>query len=258
MRSKVRQLIRPTHGGSLATQDVERRVLDDLERQYAEEIARLRLLLEASSTLLGSLERETVLPEVLDLARRTLAADAYALWQLDPSTQIWGLALHSGLSADYVSVVGQAISRNTSTVSLDEPIVAEDIAATEWLTPEHRQAHAAAGTKSMLAVAMRYGDRVLGTLAFYYRELRQFTEAEKSAASLLANLAAAAIGTAEPVRDTTAGRGGPELRRAGERAARLLAQLRDDAGQRRQRSRSPGSPTGARSTWSRRTARSGG
>ena len=31
----------------------------------------------------------------------------------------------------------------------------------------------------------------------YYRQPRQFTEAEKSAASLLANLAAAAIGTAE-------------------------------------------------------------
>ena len=181
----------------MATQDVERGVLDDPERQYAEEIARLRLLLEASSTLLGSLERETVLPEVLDLARRTLAADAYALWQLDPSTQLWGLALHSGLSEDYVSVVGQAISGNTSTVSLDEPIVAEDIAATAWLTPEHKEAHAAAGTKSMLAVAMRHGDRVLGTLAFYYRELRHFTEAEKSAASLLANLAAAAIGTAD-------------------------------------------------------------
>jgi PAS domain S-box-containing protein len=196
LRSKVRRFAQPT-GGTLATQDVERDVLDDPERQYAEEIARLRLLLEASSTLLGSLDRETVLPEVLDLARRTLAADAYALWQLDPSTQTWGLALHSGLSDEYVSAVGQAISSNTSSVSFDEPIVAEDIAATEWLTPAHRQAHADAGTKSMLVVAMRYGDRVLGTLAFYYRELRRFTEAEKSAASLLANLAAAAIGTAD-------------------------------------------------------------
>jgi PAS domain S-box-containing protein len=181
----------------LATQDVERDALDDPERLYAEEIARLRLLLEASSTLLGSLERETVLPEVLDLARRTLAADAYALWQLDQSSGTWELAIHSGLSQEYVAVVGRAISGNTASVSFDEPIVAEDIAATEWLTPEHREAHAAAGTKSMLAVAMRYGERVLGTLTFYYRDLHRFSEAEKSAASLLGNLAAAAIGTAE-------------------------------------------------------------
>ena len=181
----------------MATRDVERDALEVQERQYAEEIARLRLLLEASSTLLGSIERETVLAEVLDLARRTLAADAYSLWQFDSSSGSWSLSLHSGLTDDYVAAVGRAISSNTSTISLDEPIVAEDIAATEWLTPEHRAAHAAAGTRSMLAVAMRYGDRVLGTLAFYYRELRHFSEAEKSAASLLANLAAAAIGAAE-------------------------------------------------------------
>jgi PAS domain S-box-containing protein len=181
----------------LATRDVERDALEVQERQYAEEIARLRLLLEASSTLLGSIERETVLADVLDLARRTLAADAYSLWQFDSSTGSWSLSLHSGLTDDYVAAVGRAISRNTSTVSLEEPIVAEDIAATEWLTPEHRAAHAAEGTRSMLAVAMRYGDRVLGTLAFYYRDLRHFSEAEKSAASLLANLAAAAIGAAE-------------------------------------------------------------
>ena len=94
----------------MATQDVERIRPDDSDRLYAEEIARLRLLLEASSTLLGSLERETVLPDVLDLASRTLAADAYALWQVDPATGKWELALHSGLSDKYVAVVGAAIT----------------------------------------------------------------------------------------------------------------------------------------------------
>jgi PAS domain S-box-containing protein len=44
---------------------------------------------------------------------------------------------------------------------------------------------------------LRYADRIVGTLAFYYRRRRSFTDAEKSAASLLANLAAAAVGTAE-------------------------------------------------------------
>jgi PAS domain S-box-containing protein len=181
----------------LATQDVERQGFEDAERLYAEEIVRLRLLLEASSTLLGSLSVDAVLPEVVDLARRTLAADAYALWQHDDASGTWDLAIHSGLSAEYVKSVAAAISGNTATISLDEPIVAEDIAATEWLTPEHRKAHAAEGTQSMLAVVMRYGDRVLGTLTFYYRSRHHFTDGEKSAASLLANLAAAAIGTAE-------------------------------------------------------------
>ena len=186
----------PTRRGvSLATQDV--RVLDEAERLYAEEIERLKLLLEASSTLLGSLAVKTVLPKVLDLAQRTLAADAYALWQYDEESGSWWIAIQSGLPDEYVGSAADTIRGNMAVVSFEEPIVAEEIATTEWLTPEHRQAHAAAGTKSLLAVALGYGGRVLGTLAFYYRDPHRFTAAEKSAASLLANLAAAAIGTAD-------------------------------------------------------------
>jgi PAS domain S-box-containing protein len=190
-------MVRPTLGGfSLAT-DVETGFLDDAERHLAEDLGRLRLLLEASSTLLGSLDVEAMLPEVLALAGRTLAADAYSVWRYDEGTQIWSVGAYAGLSDEYVAASMAAIRGNTSTVSLDAPIVAEDIERTEWLTPEHRAAHAAEGNRSMMALPLRYGERVVGTLVFYYREPRRFSESEKSAALLLANLAAAAVGTAE-------------------------------------------------------------
>ena len=182
-------------GVFLATH-VEREFLDEAERQFAEDLERLRLLLEASSTLLGSLDVDAMLPQVLDLAARTLAADAYALWQYDPATETWRVGAHAGLSDGYVDTAMAAIRGNTAAVSLDAPIVAEDIATTDWLTPEHRKAHADEGTHSMMALPLHYGEQVLGTLTFYYRSPRTFTEAEKSSASLLANLAAAAIGTA--------------------------------------------------------------
>jgi PAS domain S-box-containing protein len=169
---------------------------DETERQYAEDLARLRLLLEASSTLLGSLDVEAMLPEVLELASRTLAADAYALWQTDDGEH-WRVAAHAGLSEEYVAAATQAIQGNTAAVSFDEPIVAERIATPDWLTKEHRKAHAKEGNRSIMALPLHYGERVLGTLTFYYRQERTFTEAEKSSASLLANLAAAAIGTAD-------------------------------------------------------------
>ncbi|HWJ30720.1 MAG TPA: GAF domain-containing protein [Gaiellaceae bacterium] len=180
----------------MATQDVERGALED-DRFYADELERLRLLLEASATLLGSLNVETMLPEVLGLASRTLAADAYALWRFDAATARWYVAASSGLSPEYVEMATLAIAGNAAAVSLDEPIVVEDIATTEWLNESHRAAHAKEGTSSMLAVGLRYGDRVLGTVAFYFRSHHRFTEAEKSSASLLANLAAAAIGAAD-------------------------------------------------------------
>jgi PAS domain S-box-containing protein len=194
LRSKVRGFAQPW-GVSLATH-IEREFLDDAERQFAEDLGRLRLLLEASSTLLGSLDVDAMLPQVLDLAARTLAADAYALWQYDPATQIWRVGANAGLSDGYVNTAMDAIRGNTGAVSLNAPIVAENIATTEWLTDEHRKAHAAEGNQSMMALALHYGEQVLGTLAFYYRSPRAFTEAEKSSGSLLANLAAAAIGTA--------------------------------------------------------------
>jgi PAS domain S-box-containing protein len=187
----------PNPWGVLLATHVETGFLDDAERRYAEDLGRLRLLLEASSTLLGSLDVEAMLPDVLDLAGRTLAADGYAVWLFDEATNTWRVGAYAGVSDEYVDKAMAAIRGNTSVVAIDAPIVAEDIADTAWLTPEHRSAHAAEGTRSMMALVLNYGERVLGTLAFYYREPRSFSEAEKSSASLLGNLAAAAIGTAD-------------------------------------------------------------
>jgi PAS domain S-box-containing protein len=179
----------------LATQDVERRLEDD--RFFSDEIERLRLLLEASSTLLGSLSVEAMLPEILGLARRTLAADAYALWRKASTDGSWSVAAYEGLPESYVESATTAIRGQGDAVLLEEPLIAEDIATADWIGPAHREAHAKAGTRAMLVAGLRYGDRVVGTLVFYYRHPRTFAEAEKNAASLLANLAAAAVGTAE-------------------------------------------------------------
>ena len=68
-----------------------------------------------------------MLPNVLDLARRTLAADAYACWQYTEESGTWEIAAHAGLSEDYVASVPAAIRDNTSVISLEQPIIAQDI-----------------------------------------------------------------------------------------------------------------------------------
>jgi len=187
----------PNPWGVLLATHVETGFRDDAERRYAEDLERLRLLLEASSRLLGSLDVEAMLPEVLALAGRTLAADAYSVWQYDEDSGIWSVGAYAGLSDEYVATAMEVIRGNTATVSLEAPIIAEDIERTEWLTQEHRDAHAAEGTRSMMALPLRHAEQVLGTLVFYYREPRRFREGEQSTGSLLANIAAAAIGTAK-------------------------------------------------------------
>src|SRR6266540_1103480 len=113
-----------------------------------------------------------MLPEILELASRTLAADAYALWRRDDKDGSWRVAAHAGLPESYVEAATAAIRGQDGDVPLDEPLVAEDLRTAEWLSPAHRKAHAKAGTRSMLVTGLRYGDRVVGTLAFYYREVR--------------------------------------------------------------------------------------
>jgi PAS domain S-box-containing protein len=157
------------------------------------ELERLRSLVEASSTLLAALSVENVLARVLDLARQTLTADAYALWQLNETTGDWTIARRHGLSDRYAASSALAISGHPVIVSLEEPLIAEDLDAASWLTPEHRTAHAREGTQSLLVVGLRDRDRLLGTIAFYYREPHRFTEEERTAAVALANLAAAAL-----------------------------------------------------------------
>jgi signal transduction histidine kinase len=168
--------------------------VDDLLRAR-EEIARLELLVEASGRLLATLDLDAVLPQVLDLARGTVEADAYGLWQrlADGS---WELRASSGLSARYVERSPESIRGNDSVVSFDEPIVVTDVASTEWLSPAHREAHADEGTQSFLALPLVHRGDVLGTLVFYYRRPREFPQSELRSLSAIGNLAAAAIGTA--------------------------------------------------------------
>src|SRR5262249_17139882 len=63
-------------------------------------------------------------------------------------------------------------------------------------TPEHKEAHAAEGTRSMIAVPLHHRGEVIGTLVFYSHRLRSFSEKDIRAARAVAGLAAAAIGTA--------------------------------------------------------------
>jgi PAS domain S-box-containing protein len=161
------------------------------------ELDRLRSVVEASATLLTSLESDEILPRILDLARQSVAADAYALWLHDEDTGRWRIGLSHGLSEEYIASSQAAIGGSRSQQVLDEPLVAEDLASEEWLLPEHRAAHAREGTQSLMAVALRDRDRLLGTISFYFHEPHSVSEGERVTAVALANLAAASLASAE-------------------------------------------------------------
>jgi len=162
--------------------------------EHERELERLRMLVESSGRLLATLELDELLPQVLDLARSSLAADAYALWRHDRSVGEWKLDAVSGLSDAYVTAASSAVGTSTTSVSLEGPIVVPDIDATEWLTTEHRSAHASEGNRAFLAMPLTHAGVLIGTLVFYYRSPHPFDDGEIRAATAVATIAAAAIG----------------------------------------------------------------
>jgi GAF domain-containing protein len=174
--------------------------VDELLPGQTQEIERLGMLVEAAGRLFGTLDLDTVLPDVLDLAQSTLAVDAYALWRRDPDHGTWTLQASAGLSPEYVAAAPAAIRGNESVVSLEGPLVLNDIPSVDWLTPEHKAAHAAEGTVAMIAAPLHHRGDVIGTLVFYSRRPRRFGAEDARAASAVASLAAAAIGTASVYR----------------------------------------------------------
>ena len=135
----------------------------------SEEVARLELLVDAAGRLFGTLDLDEVLPEVLALARDTLAADAYALWSRDAGGDTWSLRASEGLSAEYVNAAPLAIQGNTTRSRSTARSSSTTSRRPDWLTDEHKAAHAAEGTHAMLAMPLRHRGEVLGTLVFYSR-----------------------------------------------------------------------------------------
>jgi PAS domain S-box-containing protein len=155
---------------------------------------RLMLLVEASGLLLGSLALEAVQPAILDLSRRLIAADAYAIWRVAPAANSWRIVSHDGLSESHF---GQSIETvDDATPLLLRPVIAEDITRAPLLS-ERQEFYGVEGIKSLLAVPLHIHGVISGTLTFYYRRAHQFSETEVRVATALANLAGSAISSTE-------------------------------------------------------------
>jgi PAS domain S-box-containing protein len=184
---------------------------DVTERRAAER--KLRALVDASQTLLGSPHTEAVLRAVVSLAARLVSADAYAVWRYRASGAgaRWEVVSAEGLSDEYRD---SWIAVNEDTPSMpDTPVVVEDVDSLP-LVAERRDLYRCEGIRSLLALPLRIHGAVGGSLVFYHRERRSFPEPDVEVAAAIANLSASAIGTAELYEEQS------RLRREAEAASR--------------------------------------
>ncbi|MET0650319.1 MAG: ATP-binding protein [Pyrinomonadaceae bacterium] len=179
---------------------------------------RLRTLVDASASLLGSPQTEVVLPAVLALSHRLVAADAYAIWRYFERESAWVVVASSGLSEEY----GRGRVEVTSlTPRLPEgPLAVEDVLDDPALEGR-RETYRREGVRSLLTLPLRAHGETVGTLVFYYREPRRFAETDVVVATALANLAASALRTAELYDEQLRLRGEAQ---AAERRATFLAE----------------------------------
>ena len=174
-------------GASKIARDIGVRKHNEAER--AELHRRLNMLVDASATLLKTLETESVLATTIALARQLLGADGNAVWE-KAQDGLWRVTSSEGLSTAFTSDV------------VDVPVGVEPPASTLAISDTSVDAHVdyrrarlmAEGVRSMLACPMRPG---AATLVFYFRNPHDFSESDLEAGQTLANLAAAAMTTAE-------------------------------------------------------------
>ncbi|HEX8499642.1 MAG TPA: ATP-binding protein [Pyrinomonadaceae bacterium] len=187
-------------------------------RQRRDVEERLRALVNASESLLGSPQTESVLPAVVELSRSLIEADAYAVWRYLPRESAWAVVASSGLSEEYDR---DRIEVTPGTPRLPEaPLVVEDVFSDPMLG-DRGETYRREGIRSMLTLPLRAHGEAIGTLAFYYREPRRFAETDVVVASALANLAASALRTADLYDEQRRLRVGAE---AAERRATFLAE----------------------------------
>lgn len=152
----------------------------------------LRVLVEASASLLSIPELSAVIEKILDLASQVIHAEAYAVWRTRDG-MTWQIVSAKGLSSRYV---GSTLKGPGLATMTGELIVIEDVHthAFSKLRGEHYRSE---GIVSMMVLPLRIAGKLEGTISFYWKQRHSPTDEDRQYAQALANLASSAITTAE-------------------------------------------------------------
>ncbi len=154
----------------------------------------LKTLLDASALLLARGDVAAVVPGILDLARQVIDADAYAVWRTY-DTFNWRMLASYGLSPSYRTEIYMPVPRPTVFEAV--PDVDDDPGLRQ-----HSETYRAEGIRSLLIVPLNLQNSLpeapnAGTITFYWRSRREFSELDIALASALANLSSAALNLTE-------------------------------------------------------------
>jgi PAS domain S-box-containing protein len=153
--------------------------------------ARLLALTEQAEALLASRDEHRARIGVIELARRVLPADAYAIWWHDAATGLWRVVESAGLSDQFASAVLPGAPFPSA-----QPLIQDDVLADTTLGWRHH-AYAEEGITSLFTIPLPIRGERRATLVTYHRTPHVTSETEIRVALALGQVAAASLGNAE-------------------------------------------------------------
>jgi PAS domain S-box-containing protein len=215
--------IRDATGAIVGASKIARNISDRkrIEAQVHDLQHRLMGLAVASASILDSPNVDAVLSAAIGLARDVFAADAYALWRTD-ARGLWKVARSFGLSGEFTAraIAPGAGEPGAHRVPFSEPLICDDV-QTAPMIADMRDAYLREGITSMIVFPLLVRGERSGTMVFYSRRRREFRDVDVQVGTALANLAAAALTTAELYEEQRTAREAADHAR---RQARFLAE----------------------------------
>jgi GAF domain-containing protein/anti-sigma regulatory factor (Ser/Thr protein kinase) len=165
--------------------------------QLFEESARrareTRALLEAGRAVTASLDVDRTIRVILEEARGVLGADSCGLSTLDPQTNELVSVASLDLPPEMVSQIRLKVGEGLGGLAVSErrPVQSRDL----YGDPRVRfpQLPRSSGFRSMLAAPLRVGDRAIGAITVFRRDVHEFSAAEEELLLALADQAAIAL-----------------------------------------------------------------
>lgn len=152
-------------------------------------------LLKTNRDIASLLDRDLLLPKIIDEAMRLVKADGghFRIFEDDE------LVMHSPRHAGGPGIRRLSVQESLSGKVMREkrPIAIKDIHGDTDVIPPHHELARESGYRSFLGVPLIVGERVLGTINLFSKEDRVFSQHQISLISFFANQAAVAMQNAD-------------------------------------------------------------
>src|SRR5437016_5112382 len=165
-------------------------------RLFEESVRRARetrALFEAGRAVTASLDVDRTIRVILEEARGVLGADSCGLSTLDPQTNELVTVASLDLPPPMVKDIRIKVGEGIGGLALRErrPVQSRDLAGDPRV--RYAQLPLASGLRSMLVAPLRVGDRAIGVISVFRRDVHEFSAGEEELLLALADQAAIAL-----------------------------------------------------------------